>query len=449
MSKRLVRWSCASLLLAVLTNCGGGSPDLFPLGPCADDPCVHGSCVPEAASGTDSFTCECDEGWTGERCSTPDEDGGTGGSGGGKGGTSGGSGGTMDGTAGAGGDACDDVSCGNGSCVAEGDGYVCDCDLGWAGEHCDDVILCEEEPGEHCDDVILCEEEPCVHGTCTDGATGFTCECDLGWSGPLCDVDTGECDCHESATCIDDAGSVTCKCDDGFEGDGHDCEPIVCGALDDPQNGEVVVEGVSPGSVATYECDHGYEPSHSESRTCQASGEWSGSAPTCEAVVCEPMDLIEDPSFEAGSGGPWSEGSEVFGTAICNEAACGNAGGLGGPRTGDLWAWLGGTGSSETAWVEQDVLIPTQGPHHLSFWLKVSHRNGSSTMEVRVDDETVRVIPEPPADDAEYVQYTVDLSAFADGAEHTIRFHYVSDGVVSNFHLDDVTLECTPPVAVP
>lgn len=65
MPKRLLPWSCASLLLAVLTNCGGGSPDLFPLGPCAEDPCVHGSCVPEPASGTDSFTCECDEGWAG------------------------------------------------------------------------------------------------------------------------------------------------------------------------------------------------------------------------------------------------------------------------------------------------------------------------------------------------------------------------------------------------
>lgn len=423
MPKRLLPWSCASLLLAVLTNCGGGSPDLFPLGPCAEDPCVHGSCVPEPASGTDSFTCECDEGWAGERCSIPDEDdgaggtdgsgggkggsgGGKGGSGGGKGGTSGGSGGTMDGTAGAGGDACDGVSCGNGSC------------------------------------------EPCVHGTCTDGATGFTCECDVGWSGPLCDIDTGECDCHENATCIDDAGSATCKCDDGFEGDGHDCEPLVCGALDDPQHGKVVVDGDSPGSVATYECDQGYEPSHSESRTCQESGEWSGSAPTCEAMVCEPMELIEDPSFEAGNGGPWSEGSEVFGTAICNEA-CGNAGGTAGPRTGAFWAWLGGASPSETAWVEQDVLIPNQGPYHLSFWLKVSPRNGNATMEVRVDDQTVRVIPEPPADDAEYVQYTVDLRDFADGAEHAIRFHYVSDGGVSNFHLDDVTLECTPPGASP
>src|SRR5690606_24593275 len=65
MPKRLLPWSCASLLLAVLTNCGGGSPDLFPLGPCAEDPCVHGSCVPEPASGTDSFTCGCDEGWAG------------------------------------------------------------------------------------------------------------------------------------------------------------------------------------------------------------------------------------------------------------------------------------------------------------------------------------------------------------------------------------------------
>ena len=40
--------------------------------------------------------------------------------------------------------------------------------------------------------------------------------------------------------------------------------------------------GTSFGDVARYSCDTGYILNGTAERTCQANGEWSGSAPTCE-----------------------------------------------------------------------------------------------------------------------------------------------------------------------
>ena len=40
--------------------------------------------------------------------------------------------------------------------------------------------------------------------------------------------------------------------------------------------------GTSLESLATYTCDEGYELSHTGERVCLSSGQWSGTAPTCE-----------------------------------------------------------------------------------------------------------------------------------------------------------------------
>ena len=44
------------------------------------------------------------------------------------------------------------------------------------------------------------------------------------------------------------------------------------------------------GSVVSFQCNTGYTLSGSKDRTCQASAEWSGSAPTCEPVQCPVPD---------------------------------------------------------------------------------------------------------------------------------------------------------------
>ena len=60
------------------------------------------------------------------------------------------------------------------------------------------------------------------------------------------------------------------------------CIPVVqCDPLSEPANG-----GVAYKYTAVYFCDDGYELSGSTSGTltCQSSGEWSDSQPTCEGI---------------------------------------------------------------------------------------------------------------------------------------------------------------------
>ena len=63
-------------------------------------------------------------------------------------------------------------------------------------------------------------------------------------------------------------------------------ELIDCGALPNPANGMVTI---TPGlvtltsveAVATYACGEGYNLVGDTMRTCQATGQWNGTAPTC------------------------------------------------------------------------------------------------------------------------------------------------------------------------
>ena len=55
-----------------------------------------------------------------------------------------------------------------------------------------------------------------------------------------------------------------------------------CGNLTDPVGGQVVVNGTTPGSVATYSCSTEFRLNGTSLRTCQTSAQWSESAPTCD-----------------------------------------------------------------------------------------------------------------------------------------------------------------------
>jgi hypothetical protein len=168
------------------TYCIGEPPD-----PCDPDPCENGTCVDE---GDGTFTCDCEEGWTGELCDTEVP--------------------------------CEPNPCVNGTCIDEGDGtFTCDCDEGWTGELCD-----IEDP---------CDPDPCLRGTCIDEGDGtFTCDCDEGWSGELCDVGD-PCDPNPCAngTCTDQGdGTFLCDCDEGWTGELCDVPP------EEPQYCDVLYE---------------------------------------------------------------------------------------------------------------------------------------------------------------------------------------------------------------
>ena len=73
----------------------------------------------------------------------------------------------------------------------------------------------------------------------------------------------------------------TCQADNSWGGTAPTCVLVDCGGLSAPTNGKVSVPSTTYGSQATYSCDSGYTLSGSATTSCQASGAWSSSAPTC------------------------------------------------------------------------------------------------------------------------------------------------------------------------
>ena len=68
---------------------------------------------------------------------------------------------------------------------------------------------------------------------------------------------------------------------------------VDCGNLTDPGNGSVNhTAGTGLGQTATYSCNTGYNLVGDSTRTCQATGNWSGSAPTCQGVLLEGDDTL-------------------------------------------------------------------------------------------------------------------------------------------------------------
>ncbi len=57
---------------------------------------------------------------------------------------------------------------------------------------------------------------------------------------------------------------------------------IICPKLDDPEDGQVTVTGLTPSSTAEYSCNKGFKLFGTAWRKCQANGVWSGEAPICK-----------------------------------------------------------------------------------------------------------------------------------------------------------------------
>ena len=61
---------------------------------------------------------------------------------------------------------------------------------------------------------------------------------------------------------------------------------VDCGSLTAPANGQVdLTSGTTFGLNATYSCNTGYNLVGVSTRTCEATGVWPNSAPTCQGIL--------------------------------------------------------------------------------------------------------------------------------------------------------------------
>ncbi|HWT16152.1 MAG TPA: DUF11 domain-containing protein [Patescibacteria group bacterium] len=164
-------------------------------------------------------------------------------------------------------------------------------------------------------------------------------------------------------------------------------------------------------------------------------------------------NLVLDPSFEVGTPSTdWTEAEATFGTPICDAGGCGVGGGTG-PRTGSFWVWFGGLAAGPTTGSMTQSLVIPAGTTNLTFWLETpvcNTANGANDfVRLTIDGNTLWQTDANSAtcNTVGYAQVSVDVSAFANDASHTLQFDSATagNGAVTNFFIDDVEL-LAPPV---
>jgi uncharacterized repeat protein (TIGR02543 family) len=179
-----------------------------------------------------------------------------------------------------------------------------------------------------------------------------------------------------------------------------------------------------------------------------ANGGQNDTAVTGTLAIQTSNFMVQDGGFEAGTGtsSPWQQASTNFGTPLCSVATCGA---FSIPRTGTWMAWLGGTHAAETATLTQTRLID-KGPKRLTFYLWwVDAPDPAATFKVYMDG--VQIFSLAGANSvpyaAGYTQVAVDVSAYADGTTHTLKFEGINaaGAASTNVFLDEVALTNLPP----
>ncbi|XP_048369306.1 protein crumbs homolog 2 isoform X1 [Sphaerodactylus townsendi] len=195
----------------------------------------------------------------------------------------------------------------NGTCTESAGQYICKCQLGHVGTHCEeDVDECASSPcqngaicldrvneyscfcvpgfqGHHCEiDINECASRPCQHNsTCLNQMDHYVCQCLPGYTGMNCDVEIDECisdPCWNGGTCNDHIGLFTCSCMPGFEGvqcemDINECQSQPC------LNG-----GMCHDLVNSYFCDchnTGFEGEHCELDILECASQPCQNGATC------------------------------------------------------------------------------------------------------------------------------------------------------------------------
>ncbi len=165
--------------------------------------------------------------------------------------------------------------------------------------------------------------------------------------------------------------------------------------------------------------------------------------------ACEPLQLLQDSSFEATDG---NGGANAFWDSVTTQgesAFWGEDGGALHIRTGAFVTWLGGydadTLDPETHDASQAVVIPSGSPRYFNYWRWIDRPGNGTNIVTFTVDGTVVATEDVSAlgVDADWVQQSIDISAYADGGSHTIKFSYDHSGGTTDwdYYLDDATID--------
>jgi len=162
-----------------------------------------------------------------------------------------------------------------------------------------------------------------------------------------------------------------------------------------------------------------------------------------------PPPVVTDGGFEETEGG--------FGVNPNWDASDSNSDGTdfasGGVPTHDgiYAAWFGGWGGDnlETQTFSQTVTMPASGPQYLNYWryaISLPDLAGS-TLTVSIDGTAVETTDlSTISADSAYTQQSIDISTYADGQPHLVKFQYDYPGGGSsdgNTFIDDVSIDAT------
>lgn len=163
---------------------------------------------------------------------------------------------------------------------------------------------------------------------------------------------------------------------------------------------------------------------------------------------------VKDPGFEAtgGEGGVnpyWDSGNSRtdYGVSVFYN--------YGGQHNGQYYAEFGGIqdGVAEDQYFSQDVIMRSTGPAYLNFWRYIAALPDNGVMTISMDGNILQTIDFSTYFDldAEYVPQSIDISGYADGQAHTVKFAFTyatgsTDGAVL---FDDVSIDMTSLVARP
>lgn len=154
--------------------------------------------------------------------------------------------------------------------------------------------------------------------------------------------------------------------------------------------------------------------------------------------------LVQDGGFEAGLVPTyWGQTSSNFTSPFC-DASCGAS-----PRTGTFFTWLGGTEAAEVSSVQQSGVI-APGPKILKFYVWWASSidappDPGATFKVKIDGQTIFTLTPATAGaySNAYTLASVDISTYADGNSHTLRFESRNAAAANptNILLDDIGID--------